>query len=251
MLDSLPHITLAAQARRILVTAGRGGVGATTTAALLARALTAHETVTVIDGAHGLRNLDAALGIDALTRSADTVTHPHPQIERLVYARVARERGHALSEVLVGLAGERCIIDGPRHDAPDFAEAVAAADVALVVLTPDAASVRDAALTLERLDALGGSAHLIVQRWRAPERSRRADAVSIEAIVGALGVSVLGVVPDDAQVVKGCEPSPDTPAARAFARIARRILGEEGVPFLSDGAVETNWTAMRRWMGFA
>lgn len=248
---SLPHVTLSAQARRILVTAGRGGVGATTTAAHLARALSEHEAVTVIDGAHGLRNLDAALGIDALTRSADAWTYPHPQVDRLVYARVARERAHTLADVVACLGGERCIIDGPRHDAPDFEDVVGAADAALVVLTPDAASVRDAALVLERLDGLGMTAHLIVQRWREPERSRRADALGIEAIVAALGVTVLGVVPDDGHVVRGCEASADTPAAQAFARIARRVLGEEGVPFLSDAAMTTNWTAMRRWMGFA
>ena len=248
---SLPHVTLSAQARRILVTAGRGGVGATTTAANLSRALSAHEAVTVIDGAHGLRNLDAALGIDALTRTTDTWTYAHPHVEQLVYARVARERGQALSDMVACLGGERCIIDGPRHDASDFEGVVGAADAALVVLTPDAASVRDAAVVLERLDALGMTAHLVVQRWRAPERSRRADAVSIEAIVAALGVTVLGVVPDDGHVVRGREASADTPAAQAFARIARRVLGEEGVPFLSEGAAATNWTSMRRWMGFA
>ena len=77
--------------------------------------------------------------------------------------------------------------------------------------------------------------HLIVNRLR-PDMVKRDDMLSSEDVVDILRVDLIGVVPDDENIVistnKG-EPlvGTDTMAGKAYMNISRRITGEE-VPWL-------------------
>ncbi|EGL81605.1 septum site-determining protein [Caldalkalibacillus thermarum TA2.A1] len=66
---------------------------------------------------------------------------------------------------------------------------------------------------------------------------KRGEILDVDEIVNILGIDLLGIVPDDEQVIKSAnvgEPiviNPDTKAAIAYRNIARRILGDS-VPLM-------------------
>ena len=77
--------------------------------------------------------------------------------------------------------------------------------------------------------------HLIVNRLRN-DMVKRGDMMSSEDVVEILAVDLIGVVPDDENIVISTnqgEPlvGSDTLAGQAYMNICRRIIGEE-VPYL-------------------
>ena len=77
--------------------------------------------------------------------------------------------------------------------------------------------------------------HLIVNRIRM-DMVRRGDMMSVDDVADILAVPVIGVVPDDEDIVVSAnqgEPLVDTSslAGEAYLNICRRISGES-VPFM-------------------
>ena len=244
-------------ARVIVITSGKGGVGKTTTTANIGAALAdkGHK-VLLIDTDIGLRNLDVVMGLEnrivydlidviegrcrvsqALIkdkRCPNLVLLPAAQIrdKNDVNTDQMKELIHSLKESF-----DYILIDCPAGIEQGFKNAIVAADEAIVVTTPEVSATRDADRIIGLLEAAGIKCpRLVVNRLRI-DMVKDKNMLSVEDILDILAVKLLGVVPDDENVVistnKG-EPlvyKGDSLAAKAFKNIASRIEGVE-VPLL-------------------
>jgi len=132
---------------------------------------------------------------------------------------------------------EYIVIDCPAGIEGGFKNAIAGADRAIVVTTPEVSAVRDAdrIIGLLESDQLKDPT-LILNRLRV-DMVKRGDMMAIDDVTEILAIDIIGVVPDDESIVvsanKG-EPAvldEKSIAGQAYRDIARRIIGEE-VPFM-------------------
>jgi septum site-determining protein MinD len=237
--------------RAIVVTSGKGGVGKTTTTANLGTALARRgHTVALVDADVGLRNLDIVLGLesrvkhhlldvleerasldDALVRDKNSPTL------HLLAAAQSREKDEVDTQKMCSLVEslrerfEYVLIDCPAGIELGFKNAVAGADEAIVVCTPEVSAVRD----VDRVVGLLGNRfrpRLIVNRVR-PHLVRKGKMLSVDDVNGILRLPLLGVIADEPEVIvstnKG-EPlalRTDTKTAAAYHAIAARVAGED------------------------
>jgi len=128
------------------------------------------------------------------------------------------------------------ILDCPAGIEQGFKNAVAGANRALVVTTPEVSAIRDADRIIGLLEANNlNNIQLIVNRIRM-DMVKRGDMMSIEDVVDILAVDLIGAIPDDEDIVISTnqgEPLVGNPSisGQAYKNICRRILGEE-VPLL-------------------
>ena len=244
-------------ARVIVITSGKGGVGKTTTTANIGAALAdkGHK-VLLIDTDIGLRNLDVVMGlenrivydlidvIEGRCRVSQALIKDKrcPNLVLLPAAQI-RDKNDVntdqMKELIFSLkeSFDYILIDCPAGIEQGFKNAIAAADEAIVVTTPEVSATRDADRIIGLLEAAGiKGPRLVVNRLRI-DMVKDKNMLSVEDILDILAVKLLGVVPDDETVVistnKG-EPlvyKGDSLAAKAFKNIASRIEGVE-VPLL-------------------
>ena len=244
-------------ARVIVITSGKGGVGKTTTTANIGAALAdkGHK-VLLIDTDIGLRNLDVVMGlenrivydlidvIEGRCRVSQALIKDKrcPNLVLLPAAQI-RDKNDVntdqMKELIFSLkeSFDYILIDCPAGIEQGFKNAIAAADEAVVVTTPEVSATRDADRIIGLLEAAGiKSPRIVVNRLRI-DMVKEKNMLSVEDILDILAVKLLGVVPDDENVVistnKG-EPlvyKGDSLAAKAFKNIASRIEGVE-VPLL-------------------
>ena len=128
------------------------------------------------------------------------------------------------------------LLDCPAGIEQGFKNAIAGADRALVVTTPEVSAIRDADRIIGLLEANEiKKSDLIVNRIRM-DMVKKGDMMSIDDVVDILSISLIGAVPDDENIVISTnqgEPlvGSDTMAGKAYMNICRRITGEE-VPML-------------------
>ena len=140
---------------------------------------------------------------------------------------------------------EYIILDCPAGIEQGFKNAIAGADRALVVTTPEVAAIRDADRIIGLLEANNVKrTDLIVNRLRM-DMVKRGDMMSTDDVVDILAINLIGVVPDDENIVIATnqgEPlvGDDSLAGRAFMNICHRILGEE-VPLLDLDVSDSFW----------
>ena len=244
-------------ARVIVITSGKGGVGKTTTTANIGAALAdkGHK-VLLIDTDIGLRNLDVVMGlenrivydlidvIEGRCRVSQALIKDKrcPNLVLLPAAQI-RDKNDVntdqMKELIYSLkeSFDYILIDCPAGIEQGFKNAIAAADEAIVVTTPEVSATRDADRIIGLLEAAGiKNPKIVVNRLRI-DMVKEKNMLSVEDILDILAVKLLGVVPDDENVVistnKG-EPlvyKGDSLAAKAFKNIASRIEGVE-VPLL-------------------
>ena len=244
-------------ARVIVVTSGKGGVGKTTTTANIGAALAdkGHK-VLLIDTDIGLRNLDVVMGlenrivydlIDVIEGkcrvSQALIKDKRCQNLVLLPAAQIRDKNDVntdqMKELIFSLkeSFDYILIDCPAGIEQGFKNAIVAADEAIVVTTPEVSATRDADRIIGLLEAAGiKNPRLVINRLRI-DMVKDKNMLGVEDILDILAVKLLGVVPDDENVVistnKG-EPlvyKGDSLAAKAFKNIASRIEGIE-VPLL-------------------
>lgn len=240
-----------------VVASGKGGSGKTTvTAALACCFAMGRKRVLALDADIGLRNLDLALGLSdravfdcfdvlygrctlekaCLRHSLLTTLHllAAPQLSSDEITAAFRPEVMEGMRALCGALRQRydyVLIDSPAGIGPGLRLAGAGADSAIMVVTPDAACVRDADQAAGVLFALGiERQHLIVNRVR-PALIRRGDCLNIDDVIDGVSVQLLGLIPEDGRVASalnaGCPlPLEKSPAARAVMNIARRLTGE-------------------------
>lgn len=236
----------------IVITSGKGGVGKTTTTANVGAGLAKMgKKVVLIDTDIGLRNLDVVLGLEnRIVYNLVDVIEGNCRIRQalikdkryeglyLLPSAQTRDKTSVNPEQMKKLADELrdefdyVIMDCPAGIEQGFKNAIAGADSALVVTTPEMSAVRDADRIIGLLEANEmAHTHLIVNRLRM-DMVKRGDMMSADDVVEILAVDLIGVVPDDEQIVvatnKG-EPlvGTDSLAGRAYENICNRIEGQE------------------------
>ena len=242
----------------IVITSGKGGVGKTTTSANIGcgLALAGKKTV-LVDSDIGLRNLDVVMGLEnrivydlvdvvegtCRLKQALIKDKRYPGLFLLPAAQtrdknaVSPEQMKKLCENIKDMGFDYIIIDCPAGIEQGFKNAIAGADRAIVVTTPEVSSVRDADRIIGLLEANGlNNPMLIVNRVRY-DMVKRGDMMSVDDVKEILSEEVIGIVPDDEDIVvttnKG-EPAVAegvSKAGMAYRNITSRIMGEE-VPFL-------------------
>ena len=233
----------------------KGGVGKTTTVANLSTALAnVGNTVVAVDADIGLRNLDLIMGLEnriiynlvdvvkgrCTARQAMIKDKRNPSLFLLPTSQVddknavsPEEMNTLVEELRKGF--DYILIDCPAGIEQGFRNAIAGADRAVVVTTPEVAAVRDADRIIGMLQHHDVPSQLIVNRL-SMKMVESGEMMSQEDVVDILAVDLLGVIPEDAEVVvSGNQGVPtvlntDSAAGAAYSRISRRILGES-VPF--------------------
>jgi septum site-determining protein MinD len=129
------------------------------------------------------------------------------------------------------------LLDCPAGIEQGFKNAIAGADRAIVVTTPEVSAIRDADRIIGLLEANElKKTELVVNRLRM-DMVKRGDMMSVADVCDILAIPLLGAVPDDEHIVVSTnqgEPlvGSDCLAGQAYSNICRRILGEQ-VEFLN------------------
>ncbi|MFO7751114.1 MAG: septum site-determining protein MinD [Desulfobacteraceae bacterium] len=243
------------EARTIVITSGKGGVGKTTATASIGAALAIEgNRVVVIDMDIGLRNLDVVLGLE--NRIVFNVVDVASERCKVSQAAIRDRRIENLflipasqsdnKDVLTTASIERLmkllkkefdyvIIDSPAGIERGFENSIAGADESLVICTPDVSSIRDADRVIGLLYANSITPKIIINRI-VPQMVANGDMLSHEDILDVLSVELAGLVPMDEQVVVSTNTGMPlvmqngSLAGMAFRRIAKRINGEKDIP---------------------
>jgi len=241
----------------ITISSGKGGVGKTTVAANLGAALAdlGHKVV-CIDGDIGLRNLDVVMGLEnrivydlvdvvegrCRLRQAMIRDKRLPELY-LIPAAQTRDKSAISPSDMVTLTDELraefdwMIVDSPAGIERGFRNAIAPADIVLVVTNPEVSAVRDADRIIGLIEAEEkGPALLIINRIKQ-EMVRRGDMLAVDDIIELLAVNLIGLVPDDESVLLSTNRglpvvlNGKSKAGQAFRNIASRLDGKD-VPFM-------------------
>lgn len=240
--------------RAIVITSGKGGVGKTTTTANVGAALAAlGKRVVLVDADVGLRNLDIVLGLenrvryhllDVIEGNADLdealIRDKRNSNLYLLAAAQAREKedvdGDQMRNLMEQLRErfDYVLIDCPAGIELGFRNAVAGAQHAIIVCTPEVSAVRDADRVVGLLPN-DWAPELIVNRLR-PALVRKGKMLSVDDVNAILRLPLLGVIPDEPAVIvatnRGEPPAldPTSYLGAAYRAIAARIAGEETGP---------------------
>jgi septum site-determining protein MinD len=232
--------------RVIVITSGKGGVGKTTASANIGVALASTGvSVALVDMDIGLRNLDILMGLE--NRVVYNLVDVVEERCKLRQALVSADQMKKLCEELKQMY-DFVLIDSPAGIEQGFQNAVAGAEEAIVVTTPEMSAVRDADRIIGLLEARKDEIkeyRLVLNRYR-PTMVANNDMMSIDDVLEILSVKLLGVVPEDEDIIvstnKG-EPVSGTDNVRsglAYRNIARRVRGEE-VPIMDLEVKNATW----------
>ena len=264
-------------AKVIVVTSGKGGVGKTTTTANIGAGLAKlGEKVVVIDVDVGLRNLDVVMGLESrvVYDLIDVIEGKcrlrqalirDKRVETLYLLPASQTRDKdaldadkmklAVRALLEEEDFDRILIDSPAGIESGFKTAAAPAEGALVVVNPEVSSVRDADRIIGLLEAQQvREIRLVINRIR-PKMVASGNMLSEADILEILGVKPIGIVPEDEGILVSTnvgEPAVlgNTRAGQAFLNTARRLRGED-VPFIKLEENRGFLSTLRRLFGGA
>lgn len=241
----------------IVITSGKGGVGKTTTSANIGTGLAILGLrVVLIDTDIGLRNLDVVMGLEnrIVYNLVDVVEgncrmkqalirdKRYPNLYLLPSAQT-RDKSAVNPEQMIKLVDDLredfdyILLDCPAGIEQGFRNAIAGADRALVVTTPEVSAIRDADRIIGLLEAGDMTKiELVVNRVRM-DMVKRGDMMSIDDVMDILAVPLLGAIPDDEAIVISTnqgEPlaGTSTSSGQAYLDICKRLLGED-IPLVS------------------
>lgn len=244
-------------AKVVTITSGKGGVGKTTATANIGAALAVNGSkVICIDADIGLRNLDVVLGLEnrivydlvdvvegrCRLRQAMIRDKRLPELF-LIPAAQTRDKSAVTPSDMVRLCDELrvdfdwILIDSPAGIERGFRNAIAPADIIVVVTNPEVSAVRDADRIIGLVEAEEkGPPRLIINRIK-PAMVRRGEMLGTEDVLELLAVDLLGIIPDDEEVTTSINRglpvvlNGKSKSGQAFRNIASRLGGAE-VPYL-------------------
>jgi len=258
----------------IVVTSGKGGVGKTTTTANIGTGLASMGyKVALVDTDIGLRNLDVVLGLEnRIVYDIVDVTSGNCRLRQalikdkrleglhLLPAAQTKDKTAVNPEQMRDLCAELkkefdyVIIDCPAGIEQGFRNAIAGADKAIVVTTPEVSAVRDADRIIGLLEAADlREPKLIVNRIR-PKMVRQGDMMSIDDIIDILAIDLLGVIPEDEMIVittnrgEAVVLDQSSRSGQAYRNIVRRIIGED-VPMINLDEEDGFFKKLRKIIG--
>ncbi|MHC5251853.1 septum site-determining protein MinD [Listeria kieliensis] len=243
----------------IVITSGKGGVGKTTSTANLGTALALQgKKVCLVDMDIGLRNLDVVLGLEnRIIYDLVDVVEGRCKIHQalikdkrfddllfLLPAAQTTDKSAVTAEQMKELISELrpdydfILIDSPAGIETGYKNAVAGADRAIVVTTPEISAVRDADRIIGLLEQEEiEPPKLVINRIRT-QMMQNGDVMDIDEITSHLSIELLGIIIDDDEVIRSSNNGnpvvmlPNSRASQGYRNIARRLLGES-IPLMS------------------
>ena len=236
----------------IAVASGKGGTGKTTTVAAISSCLAALGYRTLcIDFDFGLKNLDLSLCMVDYTIAdfVDVVSGrmglmdaccENEQIEGLFFLSAPSSFAsdelsiEALRPMFDEIRQEfdYCLIDTPSGIGKGFRFAHAYTDMSVIVTTGEAPAIRDAQQAVSVAYNLGvKELRLLINRIR--RRNFKWLRLTVDDVINAIGVRLIGIVPEDRAVFQALHASiplvlyTKRNAIYEFLDAARRLTGED------------------------
>lgn len=259
-------VMMKSDAKIIVVTSGKGGVGKTTSSAALSAelALRGYKTV-VIDFDIGLRNLDLIMGCERRViydfvnliqgdsnLSQTLIKDKRPETAGNLFilpASQTRDKDaltvEGVEKVLDELKKEFqfIICDSPAGIEKGALMALYFADEAVIVTNPEVSSVRDSDRIIGVLDSRSRRAeqhqsikkHLLLTRYSV-NRVNRGEMLSVKDVQEILAIPLLGVIPESTAVLNASNNGipvtldAQSDAKRAYQAAVSQLLGEKTKP---------------------
>lgn len=227
-------------ARKIVITSGKGGVGKTTVSVNVSMLLARRgNRVILCDADFGLNNVDVTAGIEHLVTydivdviegrcraKQALVRHPDcGNLHILTSSHSAPERyvsPQAVKVVLDSLASQFdfIIIDCPAGIDDGFHRAVANADEAIVVATPQITSLRDADKVITVLKSYQLNDLSLVLNMVRGDLLLAGEILTPKEITNLLKIPLLGILPEEYGIAKADLRQPHT----AFKILTNNLL---------------------------
>ncbi len=241
----------------VTITSGKGGVGKTTATANIGVALARQgKRVVTIDADIGLRNLDVVMGLEnRIVFDLVDVVEGRCRLRQalirdkrvdslfLMPSAQTRDKTAVNPSDMVHVCNQLrphfdfMLIDSPAGIEQGYRNAIAPADLVVIITNPEVSAVRDADRVIGLVESEGkGSPQLIINRLDV-DLVQRGDMLDTADVVEILAIDLIGIVPEDEEIListnRGQPVALDgrSPAAQAFHNIALRLMGQD-VPFI-------------------
>lgn len=233
-------------ARKIVVTSGKGGVGKTTVCANLGVYLSKLGfRVALLDVDIGLNNLDVIMGLErqvvfditdvvsgkCRVRQALVQDQNNPSLYLLpsshTYASSKITGEHIKNIVdIIDHSFDYILLDCPAGVEAGFHRTVYPANEAIIVVTPHLSSIKDADKVVGLLSSYNiESKSLVINRMRG-DLLLSGEMLSLESIVKAMNIPLIGVIPEDDKVSKMSSEGrimTDGESVRAFTLLSENV----------------------------